>query len=161
TTVELTWTGTDVEEPQELRFSLPGIKAEPVPPPPPDPNKPAPNPPPPPPPLTKFKVTIPADAPMGICDVRLVNKSRVSNPRTCMIGDLPEVVEKEPNNDVDTAQRVEMNTTINGAITAPTDVDYFVFPGKKGQRVIISCLASTIDSRLHAGLELYDAKGKQ
>src|SRR6266849_5609292 len=73
-TVELTWTGTDVEEPQELRFSLPGIKAEPVPPPPPDPTKPAPNPPPPPPPVTKFKITIPADAPLGICDVRLVNK---------------------------------------------------------------------------------------
>jgi hypothetical protein len=161
TTVELTWTGTDLEEPQEFRFSVPGIKAEPVPPPPPDPTKPAPNPPPPPPPVTKFKVTIPADAPLGICDVRLLNKWGISNPRAFMIGDLPEVAEKEPNNDVDTAQRVEMNTTINGAIAAPTDVDYFVFAGKKGQRVIISCLASTIDSRLHAGLELYNAKGKQ
>jgi hypothetical protein len=163
TTVELTWTGTDLEEPQELRFSVPGIKAEPIKPatPAPDPTKPAPNPPPPPPPVTKFKVAIPADAPLGVCDIRLVNKWGVSNPRAFVVGDLPEVLEKEPNNDVDTAQRVEINTTINGAIAAPTDVDYFVFAGKKGQRVLMSCLASTIDSRLHAALELYNAKGKQ
>src|SRR5689334_3065815 len=83
-TFEVTWTGTDLEEPQELRFSVPGIKAEPVLPPPapaPDPKKPAPNPAPPPAPVTKFKVTIPADAPLGIHDVRLVNKWGISNPR--------------------------------------------------------------------------------
>src|SRR5713226_6909259 len=60
TSFEVTWTGTDLEEPQELRFSAPGIKAEPIQPPappPPDPKKPAPTPPPPPPPVTKFKVT--------------------------------------------------------------------------------------------------------
>ncbi|HEY1860284.1 MAG TPA: hypothetical protein VGG61_08015, partial [Gemmataceae bacterium] len=33
TTFEVTWTGTDLEEPQELRFSVAGIKAEAVPPP--------------------------------------------------------------------------------------------------------------------------------
>ena len=55
--------------------------------------------------MTKFKVTIPADAPLGIHDVRLVNKWGVSNARAFVVGDLPEVLEKEPNNDVDEAQR--------------------------------------------------------
>jgi hypothetical protein len=163
TTVEVTFTGTDLDEPQALVFSTSGIKAEPVlppPPPPPDPKKPKP-PPAPKPPITKFKVTIAADAPLGNHDVRIVSRFGVSNPRTFVVGDLTEVMEKEPNNDVAEAQRVELNTTINGAITAPTDVDYFVFAGKKGQRVVISCLASTIDSRLFAGLEVYDSKGKQ
>src|SRR5439155_25753941 len=73
----------------------------------------------------------------------------------------PEVLEKEPNNDVEQAQRVELNSTVNGAVAAPTDVDYYVFAGKKGQRVVVSCLASSIDSRLVAGLELYDARGKR
>jgi len=89
TTVEMTFTGTDLEEPQELHFSAPGIKAEPIlppPPPAPDPKKPAPNPAPPPPPVTKFKVTIPADAPLGIQDVRLVNKWGISNPRAFVVG---------------------------------------------------------------------------
>jgi hypothetical protein len=166
TSVEVTFTGTDLEEPQTLLFSYPGIKAEPVvpPPPPPDPKKPEAKkdpkaPAPKPPPITKFKVTIAADTPLGVHDVRLVGQWGVSNPRAFMVGDLNEVLEKEPNNDVDQAQRVEINTTINGAITAPTDVDYFVFAGKKGQRVVVSCLASTIDSRLQPAIELYDSGG--
>jgi hypothetical protein len=165
TTVEVTFAGVDLEEPRALLFSHPSIKAEPIQPPPPppaDPKKPAPpadpkKPAPPP----KFKVTIAADAPIGNHDIRIVSKYGVSNPRVFVVGDLPEVAEKEPNNDVAEAQRVELNTTITGAITAPTDVDYFVFAGKKDQRVVVSCLASTIDSRLRAGIEIYNGQGKR
>ncbi|HEV3204978.1 MAG TPA: PPC domain-containing protein, partial [Gemmataceae bacterium] len=174
TSVEVTFTGTDLEEPQNLLFSHPGIKAEPIIPPAPpapkappaapaDPKQPAPKPmaPPPAPPITKFKVTIAPETPVGVYDVRLVNKWGVSNARAFVVGDLTEVLEKEPNNDVDQAQRIEVNTIVNGVISAPTDVDYYVFAGKKGQRVVISCLASSIDSRLHAGLELYDANSRR
>ncbi len=158
TTVEVSFTGTDLEAPEKLLFSHAGIRAEPIEPPTPpaDPQKPAP----PKPPVTRFKVTIDPSTPLGLHDVRLVNKWGVSNPRSFVVGDLNEVVEKEPNNDVPEAQRVELNTTINGAMAAPTDVDYYVFAGKKGQRVVFSCLASTIDSRFHAGLEVYDARGR-
>jgi hypothetical protein len=169
-TFEMTVTGTDIEEPQGLLFSQPGIRAEPIvppAPPPPDPKKPSP-----PAPKkaaakkgpmaeAKFKVSIPTDTPVGIHDVRIVNKWGVSNPRAFVVGDLAEVLEKEPNNDVPQAQRVELNRTVNGAISTPTDVDYYVFAGKRGQRVVISCLASSIDSRLRAALELYDSAGRQ
>jgi hypothetical protein len=165
-TVEVTFTGTDLEEPEKLLFSNPGIKAEPIVPPPPpppkaDPKKPQPKPVPAKQPITRFKVTLAANVPPGIYDVRFVNKWGVSNPRAFVAGDLNEVLEKEPNNDVEQAQRVQMNSTINGSMANPTDVDYFVFAGKKGQRVVFSCLASSIDSRFHAGLEVYDNKGKQ
>jgi hypothetical protein len=158
TTVEVTLSGLDLEDPEGLLFSQPGIKAEPIKPTSPDPKKP----PPPPagPVAVKFKVTIPADTPLGIHDIRLINKWGVSNPRAFVIGDQEEVLEKEPNNDIDQAQRVELNTTISGAISSPTDVDYFVFAGKKGQRVVVSCLASSIDSRLPAALQLFDSSGK-
>src|SRR5439155_1151392 len=109
----------------------------------------------------KFKVTVPANVVPGIYDVRLFNKWGVSNPRAFVVGDLADVLEKEPNNDVKEAQRVELNTTINGTIAAPIDVDYFVFSGKKGQRVVASCLASSLDSRLQPEIELYDAGGKR
>src|SRR5689334_179434 len=90
TVVEVTFAGTDLEEPQALVFSHPSIKAEPVvvePAKPADPKKPAP--PMPKPPITKFKVTIAADAPLGIHDVRFVNKFGVSNARAFVVGDLP------------------------------------------------------------------------
>lgn len=168
TSVEVAFAGTDLEEPQALLFSHPGIKAEPIIPPAPapapakpaDPKKPAPAPmPPPKPPVTRFKVTIAADVPVGLYDARLVNRWGVSNARAFAVGDLNEVAEKEPNNDIAEAQRLEINSTVNGAIQGPVDVDYYVFAGKKGQRVVLSCLASSIDSRLQAGLEVYDSRG--
>lgn len=158
TSFEIAFTGQDLEEPEALNFSHPGIEADPIrlPAPAGDPKKP----PPPAPPVTKFKVTISANTPLGIHDVRLVNKWGISNPRAFVVGDLNEVIEKESNDDVPTAQRVEINTTINGVIGTPTDVDYFVFKGKRGQRVLASCLTSTIDSQLRSSLEIYDAAGK-
>lgn len=164
TVVEVSFFGTDVEEPQGLLFSHPGLKAEPIqppPPPPPDPKKKPPTPPPPPPQVTSFKVTIAPDVPLGVHDVCLVNKWGVSNPRAFLVGDLPEAVEKEPNNDVDAGQRIELNSAVHGVIAAGTDVDYFVFTGKKGQRVVFSCLSSSIDSKLNAGIEIYAASGQR
>jgi hypothetical protein len=116
--------------------------------------------PPPAPQVTKFKVTIGADVPPGFYDARLVTKHGVSNPRTFVVGNLTEVMEKEPNNDLPEAQRIEINSTVNGNLTNPTDVDYYVFTGKKNQRVVFSCLTSSIDSRMHPEFEVFDAKGK-
>lgn len=171
TTVEVTFTGDHLEEPEALLFSQPAIEAEPVvpPAPPAPPAKPAdPKKPPPPPakpaarpPVTRFKVTIPPGTPPGIHDVRLVNKWGVSNPRAFVVGDLPELAEKEPNNNDTEAQKVPLNCTVNGGIASPTDVDYYVFPGARGQRVVVSCLSLSIDSRLQPYLELYDAKGRR
>jgi hypothetical protein len=165
TTVEATVAGVDCEEPEKLLFSNPAFKAEFVPPPPPPPPDPKAPPPPPKPPkqpnaveTAVFKITIPADAPVGMTDVRFVGKWGVSNPRSFVVGDLNEVMEKEPNNDLPEAQRVEMNTTVNGLIASAVDVDYYVFAGKKGQRVLVSCLASSIDSRLLPDVQVYDAK---
>ncbi len=165
TSVEITWTGGDLENPDAFLFSHPGIKAAPVivPPPKPDPKvkvdpKKPPPPPPPPPPVTKFTITVPADVAPGYYDIRLVNKYGISNPRVFVVGDLNEVVEKEPNNSDEQAQRVEIGTTVNGAITAPIDVDYTVFAGKKGQRVLISCLGASIDSRIGPDIKVLDGK---
>lgn len=161
---EVTVTGADVDEAQGLLFSQPGILAELIAPQADSttgaaPQKPAAKPdghgP------VRFKVTIAANTPLGIHDVRLINKWGVSNPRAFVVGDLAEVLEAEPNNDVPEAQRVELNSTVSGVISAPTDVDYYVFRGKRGQRVVVSCLASSIDSRLRAALELYDSSGRQ
>ncbi|HEY3788858.1 MAG TPA: hypothetical protein VGL71_08390, partial [Urbifossiella sp.] len=155
TTVEATISGYDLEDPTGLYFSHPGIKAEYLEPPDPkaDPktepkkkkggkrgNQPPTGP-------YKFKITVDAAVPIGLYDVRVVNKWGVSNPRVFAVGEFPEVMEKEPNNDVPEAQKVDIGTTLNGIIAAGTDVDYTQFAGKKGQRVLISCLSSSLDGR--------------
>jgi hypothetical protein len=167
TTVEVTFTGTDTNDPKNLIFSHPAIKATPIAAPEPkiDPkakgkgkgpkgmNKQA--------QVSKFSVTIPPNVPPGNYDVRLAGEYGVSNPRVFVVGELAEVMEKEPNSDVDQAQRINQGTTVNGAVNAPTDVDYFVFAGKKGQRVVVHCAGASIDSRLTPELKLFDAAGRQ
>jgi hypothetical protein len=130
---EVTVTGTDLEEPEKLLFSHAGIKGEYIAPkmPEPDPKKKDTAPKPPSPGPHKFKLTVDASVPPGIYDVRFVGKWGVSNPRAFVVGNLPEVTEKEPNNDVPEAQRIALGTTINGVLSAGTDVDYSVFAGKK------------------------------
>ncbi len=167
TAVEVVVTGADLDDPTGLYFSHPGIKAVYVEPPEPpvDPKKkeappamkkagPAAGP-------HKFKVTVAADVPPGTYDVRAVGKWGVSNPRAFVVGELPEVAEKEPNNDVPEAQKVEIGTTVVGTIANNTDVDYTAFAGKAGQKVVISALASSIDGKARPMIEVYDAAGKK
>jgi hypothetical protein len=164
--VEIVLTGFDVEEPTGLLFAHPGLKGECVPPPaaptpdPKDPKKTVPPPKAPPGGPHKFKVTATGDVPPGHYDLRFVGKWGVSNPRTFAVSDQLEVSEKEPNNDVPEAQKIELGTTVSGVIANATDVDYFAFSGKKGQRVIVSCLASGIDSKASPLIEVYEGTRK-
>jgi hypothetical protein len=163
-TVELTFTGYDLDGSEALLFSDPRIKAEIVgavetantkttPPPPKGPQGSGPT------QSVRFKATIPGQTPTGVLDVRVVGKSGVSNPRAFLVGDLPETLEKEPNNDVDEAQRIALNSVVHGVINTPTDVDYFVFTGKKGQRVVVHCAASSVDSKLTPAIQIYGKDG--
>ena len=144
TTFDFTVTGSDLKDVTGLHFNFPGVKvetgtSEAV-----DPGKMPKGKQPQPQNLTsnRFKVTLPPNAPIGIQDVRIVTKAGISNPRAFVVSDHKDVTEVEPNNDVPQAQKIEINTTVNGVIATPTDVDYFVFAGKKGQRVVVSCLSS-------------------
>lgn len=161
TTLEVAFTGTEVEDPTALLFSHPGIKGTPIIPPDPKPDPKDPKKTPPKQPISKFTVTIDKGVPIGFYDVRLVNKNGISNPRRFVVSDLNEIAEKEPNNDVEPAQKIEIGTTVTGNISAPTDVDYFSFGGKKGQRIVVSCLTATIDSRLDPELRLLAPGGRE
>ncbi len=168
TPVEITVNGSDLEDPTGLLFSHPGIVAELVvpPEPKPDPNKKDPPKPPATPkaPVTKhkYKVTVPADAPVGTHDVRVVTKAGVSNARAFVVGTLPEVVESDkPHADMPDAQKVELNSTVNGTIASTADVDYYSFPGKAKQRVQVNCRTSGIDSRCRPLIEVFAADGKR
>ena len=165
TTVRVVVAGRNLEDAERLAFSRPGITAKLVPAPVPEID-----------PKTKkakpakaglpvdhfeFEVTVPANTPLGLCDVRVVNKFGVSNARAFMIGDLEEVAEVEPNNEDTKAQRIKLNSTVSGNFAGPQDVDYYVFAAAKGQRVVVSCLSASIDSRANPAVEVYDKDDKQ
>jgi hypothetical protein len=141
-TVEVDVIGPDLEEGRTLLFDHPGIKAE----------------------YLKdghFRVTVGADVPAGTYDVRLSGKYGISSPRLFAVSHgLTEVAEKEPNHEPATAQRIAINSVINGMSDGNRE-DLFRFPLKRGQRVVVECQAQSLDSTLDATLTLSDADGKQ
>ena len=174
TVAEVTFSGTDLEDADALIFGHPGLTATPFVPPEPkvDPKAPPPKKEEPKkdipkrkgggtPTSVKFAVTVAADVPPGQYDVRAVNKWGVSNPRTFVVGDLPEVTEKEPNNDVPEAMKLELNTTVNGTFAAPADVDLYTVTAKKGQRVVLACMAGSLDSKARPLVEVYDQTSRK
>ncbi|OYV86388.1 MAG: hypothetical protein B7Z73_11850, partial [Planctomycetia bacterium 21-64-5] len=108
----------------------------------------------------KFTVSIAADVPPGMYEVRTVGKYGVSNPRYFVVDTRPEVNETEPNSRVDQANEVPSGGVVNG-VSGGADQDFFQFPAKKGQRLLIDCRARRIDSRLDPMLVLYDAHGNE
>lgn len=84
----------------------------------------------------KVEVTIEADADLapGLYPVQVVTESGISNLRLIGVGALPVVQEVEPNNDFDAAQKISLNTTIEGVIRFE-DVDYFEVDLEQGQTI--------------------------
>lgn len=155
TQVEFTITsGTDLEGVSTLYFSHPGItatqKTQPV------KGKDQPQP-----VANQFVVSIAGDVPPGLYDVRAVGTYGVSNPRFFVVGDLAETAESEPNDRPEQATAVSIESTINGRSNRATDVDFYRLTASAGQRVIISCDAERIDSRMDATFELFDSSGRR
>ncbi len=140
-TMEVEVLGGEIEDVKSLLFDHPGLKAE----------------------FVKerfFKVSIAADVPAGTYDVRLVGRFGVSNPRLFQVSHgLTDVEEKESNNEAAEAQAVAVNSAING-MSDQNGEDWYRFAAKRGQRVIVDCLATRLDSTLDGTLTLSNSAGK-
>lgn len=114
--------------------------------------------------VASMQVSIAPDAPLGVQKVRVMTPSGLStNSYPFMVGDLPEVVETEPNNTREqvTSDEAGANTVmppiiINGQIELEEDVDYFTFKAEKEQRLIFEVTAQRLGSKLDALLTLFD-----
>src|SRR5438309_3532460 len=82
----------------------------------------------------KATVKIAPDCRLGEHAMRLRTATGTSELRTFYVGALPNIDEKEPNNDFAKPQKIPLNVTVNGVVDNE-DVDYFAFEAKKGQRI--------------------------
>jgi hypothetical protein len=127
--------GKDLEDAKVLHFDHPGLKATHL-------------------KDRQFRLTIAADVPPGTYEVRAVGKYGISGVQLFEVGrGLTEIAEKEPNDSPEKAQTVPLNVAINGKSDNNGD-DYFRFPAKKGQRVVVDCRAIRLNSRLRAIIAL-------
>ena len=167
--VIVTFAGSDLDFPNALVFSHPGITATPIQPPTPtappalkpEPGKPAPPAPPPPPklPITQFEVLAAPTVPFGYHDVRLVGKFGVSNPRVFLVSGILEVAEIEPNNDLPEAKALPADSAAYGVIGSATDIDYYKLALKKDQKINLVVQATSIESPLLPILEVFSPAG--
>lgn len=136
--------GADLDDVNEMLFNHPGLQAK---------KKDG--------AANVFVVTVAGDVPSGIYEARVKGLFGVSNPRSFVVGNLPETREVEPNNTKEQATLVAINTVVNGQSNGGPDVDFYKLTGKAGQRVLIECEALNADSRFQGTLRLSSASGKQ
>lgn len=147
TEFEVTITGEHLEDTGELFFSDQRIKAKrkvdasgtPIP--------------------NHYHVNIAADCPLGLYEARVSTRLGISSSRIFSVGNLTEVMQTKPNRSLASAQELPVNSVCNG-VTADRSIDYYNFRAKKGQRLIVDCATTGIDSKLQATVILADAAGR-
>ncbi len=106
-------------------------------------------------------VRVAPDATPGIAWLRLHDKQGASSLRPFVVGILPEIQEKEPNDDPARAQGIEpAGAVLNGRLGKSGDVDCFAVKLTKGQTLTASCLADqTLKSPMDGVLQVTSADG--
>ena len=97
----------------------------------------------------------------GIIPLTVRRGAIISNVVSFAVDDIPECLEKEPNDDAAAAQEVALPIIVNGRIDKPGDWDVFRFNGRKGQDIVAQVDARKLDSPLDSVLKLTDAAGRQ
>jgi hypothetical protein len=78
-----------------------------------------------------------------------------------LVGELPEVVEVEPNNDSGSAQALSWPVTANGRFLQPGDVDWFRVRLEAGQKVWFETIAHRfVRSPVDTQIQVFDSTGK-
>jgi hypothetical protein len=106
------------------------------------------------------KLTIAADAELGIRRWRVATSQGVVPSRKFIVGDLSEIVEHEIDGP-EPPTPVTTPLTINGRIFPREDVDAWSFQGRKGQTIRCEVMAERLGSPLDSQLEIFDAAGKR
>src|SRR6266542_4277593 len=110
--------------------------------------------------LSKMKLKIEPDAPLGQQEIRAHTGKGYSNPVSIEVGELAEFIESEPNDTPTNANPVSLPVVINGRIKGEKDADQFKFKVEKDQTFIFEVEAGRFESPLDAVLYLSDSKGK-
>jgi len=84
-----------------------------------------------------------------------------SNVAPFALDTLPEMLEKEPNDQPRAAQKLKLPAIVNGRIARTGDRDIFRIDAKAGEEIVAEVMARRLNSPLDSILRLTDAKGKQ
>lgn len=107
-----------------------------------------------------YRVTVPAEHPVGVGGVRVVTGGGVSNVRLLMVDDLSTKVDNGQNKSQEAAQPLTLPIAVDGAAEAES-YDFYKFDAVAGQRVSIEAVARRLGSPLDPVVRLLDAAGNE
>jgi len=150
----------------KVLFESVGVSAEPLPPK--DPPKVDPKSPVPVVPSIKLKVTVAADARLGVHEFRIATSHGISSLGQLVIVDLPVVQELPGINVAEKAQPVQVPSVICGRVEVAENVDYYKFKAKAGQTLTFEVFCARIQDKIHdlqkhadPLIAVYDTTGKE
>lgn len=109
----------------------------------------------------KFEIRVATDATPGVRLLRVTSPAGASELRPFVVGTLPELVEKEPNNELSDAERVSLpEAVVNGRLQKAGDVDTFALELAAGQTLVASVDANRLlGSPMDGVLQVVDSAG--
>ncbi len=103
--------------------------------------------------LVQPKVRLRVPKELGLTQVQLDLAGGKTNPTAFIVSSLPQVMEQEPNDTPEQAQRVPIPCGINGKIGAKRDLDHYVFKGEKGKAIRFEVKARRFGTLLQSSLD--------
>jgi WD40 repeat protein len=82
------------------------------------------------------------------------------NARTVVAADGPQHVESEPNDAFAAAQAMSVPGGVSGRIGRDGDADFYRFPARKGETLIIEVFGRRLGTAIDTSIEILDAAGK-
>ena len=107
----------------------------------------------------KLTITVPADAQAGVYWLRLYNKAGASSPRPFLVSELPDTIEKEPNNSAKDASLLDKSgILVHGRLEKKGDVDSYAVELDADEILVADLLASrTLASPMDGTLQITSA----
>jgi hypothetical protein len=103
--------------------------------------------------LLKPRLTLTAPAAPGVHEVPFDIDGKKTNPTTLIVSPLPQVLEQEPNDTPEQAQRITIPCGVNGRVGVKRDLDHFVFKATKGKAVRFEVKARRFGTPLRSALD--------
>lgn len=97
----------------------------------------------------------------GVESLAMIGDQPLVNLTPFAVDSLPETMEKEPNNDLQSAQDLKPPMIVNGRIDRPGDWDVYRFSCREGGQIFAEIKARRLSSPLDSLLLLTDAQGKR
>ncbi len=82
-------------------------------------------------------------------------------PVPVLLADVPQVAEKEPNNDPAKATRLPVPGGVSAKFAEKNDLDHFAIKAKKGQKLAIEAMTYEVNAPTEVLIKVLDAKGKE